>query len=169
MAQGTTRYVPGAGREIWRVPKVPVEVEVLLEGGRDLRGSLHVLPRTGLHEGRERVIDVLGSSDPFIPLTSEQGGHLLNKGRIVAIRVPFPADTGLSGEIDGIPREETVLTLASLPPEERYWHGIAWIEMPENRQRLLDLLNDDRKFIPFLRKDSWYLLSCRHILDIRIL
>ncbi len=169
MAQGTTRDVPGAGREIWRVPKEKVAVEVLLEGGRTLSGDLFVLPRTGLHEGRERVIDVLGSSDPFLPLATPEGGHLLNKGRIVAIRVPSPTDTGLSGELEGIAREETVLTLASLPEGDRHWHGVVWIEMPENRRRLLDLLNDDRKFVPLQRQGAWYLLSCRHLLDIRIL
>jgi len=169
MPQGTTRETPGTGSATWRIPKLPVEVEVLLEGGRTLAGSLHVLPRTGLHEGRERVIDVLASSDPFLPLTTDQGGHLLNKGRIIAVRVPFPADTGLSGDLEAIPREDTVLTLASLPEEERHWHGVVWIEMPESRRRLLDLLNDDRKFIPLQRREEWYLLSCRHLLDIRIL
>ncbi len=169
MTQGTTRDVPGAGREIWRIPKETVPVEVLLEGGRNLAGNFYVLPRTGLHEGRERVVDLLASPDPFLPLDTPEGGHLLNKGRIVAIRVPGPVDTGLSDDHEGLAREDTVLTLASLPPDERHWHGVVWIEMPESRRRLLDLLNDDRKFIPLERQGGWYLLSCRHLLDIRTL
>lgn len=154
------------GEEQLRVPKVPVLVELVLDGGRRFRGILHLSPAAGCHGGRERVIELLDAPEPFLPMTvTGSGAHLLAKERIVLVQVPEPEDAGL-GDIGAAAMTNVELGLATMPPDMRHLRGTMTIAMPPGRVRLLDYLNETGPFIPLQTDGGTVLVARRYIVHV---
>ncbi|MBP7149330.1 MAG: hypothetical protein KBD01_17505 [Acidobacteria bacterium] len=152
------------GEVQYRVPKVPVAVELVLTGGARVLGNLHVLPQAGLHEGRERVIEILNAPDPFVPITSGPEGSLVHKRHIVLARVGSPEDAGLT-EVDLAcnPSIDVDVRLAGLPPVR----GSLRIDQPPGHVRLLDHVNAAEEFFPVVTADGAAIVARRHVVEIR--
>src|SRR5689334_911722 len=66
------------------VDKLPLAVEVWTTDG-DVSGKLHLSPFAKTHSGAETVLDLMNSSELFLPVTNDGRVDLISKGCIVAI------------------------------------------------------------------------------------
>lgn len=150
------------GEEQLRVPKIAVEVEIALDGGRRFVGQLHLAERAGGHGGRERVIDLLDAPEPFLPITVPgSGGHLLAKDRIVVVRIQDLHDAGVIEAGLPVTTTRVEIGLASMPQEQRHLRGTIAIAMPPGKVRLLDFLNEAGAFFPVTLDDTSIVLVAR--------
>jgi hypothetical protein len=158
----------GIGEIQYRVPKVPVSVALVLDGGEQLAGDLHVLPEAGRHQGRERVVDLLHVAEPFLPLTTSEGTVLLAKQRIVVLRTGDPLDAGWDlSELQGAPEVEAEVRLAGQPAGNDRLIGTLRLAMPEGQRRLLDYLNVPDPYLPVMLDDGPALVARRYIRSLR--
>jgi hypothetical protein len=146
------------GNDRYRVPKVPAEVELVLEGGQRVHGYVHLLPNTT--SGPERVIDVLLHSDAFLPLTSARESILIQKRRIVLVRLVQPTDDGLSSSATtAFPVLTIEVQLSAMPPKDAKLVGRTTLDMPPDQMRLLDFLNNSGPFFPMVTPDGQVLVA----------
>ncbi len=158
----------GVGEVQYRIPKVPISIMLVVDGGEHLAGDVHLLPEAGRHDGRERVIDLLLGPDPFLPLTTTAGTVLLSKSRIVLVRTGEIHDAGWNVEdLDGVPEVETELYLAGQPPGSERLMATLRLAMPPGQQRLLDYLNTTAPFLPLLLEDGPALVARSFIRSLR--
>ncbi len=150
------------GEEQLRVPKIAVSVEIVLDGGRRFAGHLHLATASGVHAGRERVLDLLDAPEPFLPITVPgSGGHLLAKDRIVMVQVTDLQDVGTVEEDLPVTTTRVEVGLASLPQEQRHLRGTIAIAMPPGKVRLLDFLNEAGSFFALTLDDTTAVLVAR--------
>ncbi|MGH7718900.1 MAG: hypothetical protein ACREON_08680 [Gemmatimonadaceae bacterium] len=144
----------------YRIEKQRLAVSLRLLGGRCVEGEMFV-PRTA--EGYApvaRAIDVFNADEPFLPLELADGGVVLvAKDRVVEVM-----GEGV-GEDD-----ELRLSIALRSPLELILNGGAvlegWmlLEVPDDRQRVLDFLNDYRqRFLTFYTLEGPRLVNARLI------
>lgn len=155
------------GDEQFRVPKRPVAVEILVDGGRLIEGNLHVGLDAGPFGGRERIIDVLQAPGAFVPLTSRDAAYLLLKERMIWIRVQDPRDAGEDDGFAGCPEAEVEILLASVPPEYASLDGTVRLAMPPGRVRLLDFLNGAGPFFGLRTRGGSVLVNTRYVTELR--
>lgn len=159
---------PVWGQEQFRVPKTPVQVELTLEGGERIAGKVFVLPTGSPHEGREKVIELLEEPQTFMPVQTERESRLVQKRRIVAIRVEGQYDAGLEDPyMAAIPRAAVVIHLVGLPDEVAAIEGTLRLNMPPGQMRVLDYLNHADHFFPLETATGVALVAKRYVRDLR--
>ena len=168
MTEFTPPQRAGIGEDEYRVPKVPVEVSVTLEGGLQIRGIAHVSPASGEHDGRERLLDLLLADEPFMPLTGEDGEtRLIHKRRIVLIRFTSLFDADLSPEeTEGAVEVPVRVELCGVPAYDSRVEGRLLIVMPPGHCRILDVLNVARPFFPLLADGEVSLVGLKHVVSV---
>lgn len=145
----------GAGEAQYRIPKIPVAVTLVADGGYHLAGDLHLLPESGRHDGRERVLDLMLAPEPFIPVTSTGGTVIVHKPRIVLVRTGDMQDAGwVNTDLAGIPEVEAEIRLAGLPDGQDALVGTMRLAMPTGHHRLLDYLAATAAFFPVMLEDG---------------
>jgi hypothetical protein len=169
MTDASTLNRPGVGDASFRVPKDPVSVSLTLEGGLRVRGRLYLCPEAGGHAGRERVLELLTSDAPFLPVTDETGTRLVNKRRIVTLEIEDRYDAELEEEETGPGLEVPVLVhLCGVSAEAALLEGRIALVMPPGHLRLLDYLNAAGRFFPVLTGPSGVTLcSVKHVVAVR--
>lgn len=157
----------GYGEEQFRIPKLAIPVELLMEGGHTLRGHLHLLAEAATHTGRERLADLLEGRDAFLPLTGVDGARLVAVNRIVLARFSDPADAGWEEVDTADPEVRITLSLVGVAPDRQHLAGTILIAMPPGRTRLLDYLNAVGPFFPMRDDDGVMLVARRYVLEVR--
>lgn len=119
----------------FRIDKLRVPVSLIMLGGEELNGNMFVQQVSPNRSGREEIPDVLNGKEAFFPLAQEGGTLLVAKDQVreVVVRGDFSAafvETGARR----VPVELT-LTDGAIRTGEVY------LEMPEQRPRVLDFLN----------------------------
>lgn len=150
-----------------RVPKVRKPVELLLDGGASVRGEVYLLPSADRGGRPERVLDLLRSSERFLPLACDDGRRLVNKRRIVSVRVADWVDAGL--EQAGGPEEGTsrvMIDLSSVTPDNARVSGRMRWTTRRDRRRLVDHLNDVEQWIAVEDPEGPLLVACRYIVNL---
>lgn len=158
----------GKGDPRFRVPKVAEPVRAMLEGGLELEGVIHLAPASGSHLGRERIIDLLLSDEPFVPLVSPDGARLINKRRIVrlAFRDPFDAELD-DAECEGAQDVDVEIDQCGVPAHAARLRGTVRYVMPEGHGRVVDYLNQARRFYPVITEQAVLLVSLKHTVAVR--
>lgn len=158
----------GAGEVQFRIPKVPVSITLVVDGGEQIAGEVYLLPEAGRHDGRERVIDLLLAPEPFFPLTTVEGTLLLAKSGIVLVRTGEIHDAGWSQEdLEGVPEVDAELTLSGQPPGRDRLVGTLRLAMPPGQRRMLDFVNATPPFLPLLLEDGPALVARSFIRSLR--
>jgi len=144
----------------YRIEKQRLAVSLRLLGGRCVEGEMFV-PRAAQGYVRvERAIDVFNAEEPFLPLELADGGVVL----VAKDRVLEVAGEGV-GEDDELRlsialRSQLELTLNDGVVLE----GWMLLEVPADRQRVLDFLNDCRqRFLTFYTAEGPRLVNARLI------
>jgi hypothetical protein len=145
-----------------RVPTVALGAEVLCADGRSLRGRIFVPMTAARHTGPTRPEEWMNDAAPFFPFLPDGAEYpvILNKRAVVALAVPAEADRGELADDDVGTRRVTVETA------DRRFDGTLVIDMPEGRNRVLDLLNRPDFFITLREGDRHRLIQKRWIVQV---
>jgi len=149
--------------KMFQVPQREVQVQVLLEGGEGLEGTLYA-PTAGPTGGPGRLSDRLNDEDEiFLPLISSDGAHLLSKNWIMTIRLK-PEEEELEIQESDQAKEcavEMVLKGGiSLNGRLKY-------TMPVEKRRVLDYLNATPHFLPVVEEGQVTLVNRSFLVRIR--
>jgi hypothetical protein len=119
----------------FRIDKLRVPVSLIMLGGEELNGTMFVQSVSPNRTGREEIPDVLNGEEAFFPLVQEGGTLLVAKDQVreVVVRGDFSAPF-VQTAARRVPVELT-LTDGAIRTGEVY------LEMPEQRPRVLDFLN----------------------------
>ncbi len=125
-----------------------VEVELHLQDGRDLEGTMFV-PLIGPDGGPGHLIDRLNEeSEEFVALRENQRIHLIHETRILTVRVDDDAvEERVEREIEEAPSSHRLLVKMHLTSEAEIIGQLSYVQ-PQDHERLQDYLNTARRFIP---------------------
>lgn len=158
----------GVGEELFRVPKLCEPVVLVLEGGLQIRGEVHLSAEASIHFGRERIIDLLLAPPPFFPVTTRDGARLVHKRRVVTIAFSTLYDAELDeAESLGASEVPVEIELCGVPADRSTLDGRVKIVMPPGHCRLLDYLNASHGFFPMLADGMVMLVSRQHVVAVR--
>jgi hypothetical protein len=142
-----------------KVPKRRAQVELLLPGGGSRQVLVFLAEFAGSHAGHERLSDLMNGPNEFLPavdLTTDTMSFVGRAG-IAAARVgrEWESSYGL-GDAE---EHEVEITLAG----GTTLRGIVQFELPPDRSRLLDYLNDVKPFVRLDEGEKVILVNKRHI------
>jgi hypothetical protein len=151
------------GKIDYRIEKVRRRVEVTLANGLRLDGDVFVQTVGRFRDGPEEPLDLLNDDDPFLPLVMPTGeAYLVQKTQVAVVGTSLPeGDDALERGVVGMRVECTLIDgsshVGSIFPEAR-----------ENRQRLVDALNDSRtRFLALFTVEQLRLVNRLHIAYVR--
>lgn len=147
----------------YRIEKRRCPVEVTLANGRRLDGDVFVQAIARFRNTPEEPIDLLNDADPFLPL-AERGGSLslVQKAQIAVVAMPLPAaDDVVESGVVGMRVEFTLMDGSAHV-------GSVFPELPADRPRLVDFLNDTPlRFLALFTADQLRLVNRVHIAYVR--
>jgi len=146
-----------------RIEKARLPVSLLMSGGERLNGDMFVQAYSRFRTGREEVPDVLNGEEPFFPLVRAGDTLLIAKNQVREVEVSWEPDlTEL--HVVGTRVEPVELTLT----DGTIRTGELHLEMPSERPRLLDFLNQyDRRFVVLHAIAGLRLVNCGLIERVR--
>ncbi|GAC1347964.1 MAG: hypothetical protein NVS2B9_10910 [Myxococcales bacterium] len=142
-----------------RVPKQRVEVELLLLGAGRQRVAVFLAEFSSVHEGRERLADLLSGQAEFIPAVDPS----TNAAVFVRIASIGAALAGAGEALDDdatLPTEHEVeVTLQ----DGQSLSGVLSYVRPPERSRIVDFLNDAPGFFPLMVGDRVAFINKRRV------
>ncbi len=131
-----------------RVPGV-----VILAGGQNLEGDLHLQVSTATHPHGETPLEMLNRGDPFFPITiSDADVRLISKDQVAAVSFG-----GNAPEPVPLPTTEPIGIEVEMADDTEY-RGQVHIELRPPSTRGLDLMNQPERFFALsVPGRTWYL------------
>ncbi|MCL2219495.1 MAG: hypothetical protein FWC23_05780 [Chitinispirillia bacterium] len=128
-----------------RIPVMCKEVVIQLPGGAQSAGMVYLPTAAPDHTGPMRLVEWLNSPEIFFPFRDRSGTDpvLINKDNVIILTAYHDRDTGEYDETDDTYKRGVRI---EIHPGEVI-EGRMVIDMPYNRNRALDVLNDPRQFI----------------------
>lgn len=122
------------------VPTLDVVVEIVTTGGRVLKGRIFLSVGSQHHPGPMHVEEWINEGPGFFPFAAEEDRSpvLLNKRHVLLLTVPV---SSTEQPVVAPHRRRVVVELGS-----RRIEGVIEIELPEDRGRVLDFLNNPGAF-----------------------
>ncbi len=148
----------------YRIEKDKLAVSVRLKGGENVHGFIFVQPSVYRHLGREEPVDVFNSSEPFLPIITDDGDTLLvAKDQIVEA---WPVDETEADQLRRACARSVVLEITLVDGAVRT--GAVLLGMPFDRTRPLDFLNQHKdRFLTLFTDDAIHLMNMRCIERVR--
>lgn len=142
---------------------VRVPATLHLSDGSELGGSLHVQSAVAHHPGPETVVELLNRAEPFLVLSlDEDGVRFVPKAQVALVETAVP---------DGEDRERrSAVRFLSIEVEmmtARVLNGHAESELPPNRSRAQDFLNDGGGFFPLTTEGTLWAVHRTHVRTVR--
>jgi hypothetical protein len=143
-------------------------VEVCMTTGSRLQGEMFLRPGSVAHAGAETVSDRLNDGSPFFPLkvsAPQPSVLLVGKAHVRYVIAPSMDDDDRIA--DGRSAAAQALVTAVMDSEEAFT-GVFFVDMPPERVRVLDYVNEPSlSFVPLTHLDKEYLLNRQHILHFK--
>ena len=128
-----------------RVPTIALPAEVLTVDGRMATGRIFVPAAAHNHDGPMRAEEWMNEATDFFPFLADDAEEpvLLNRHEVQVLTVPAHADVGdvIEGQA-GPPELQVVVDCRG-----RLLSGTIVMDMPEEHQRVLDVLNRPGRFL----------------------
>ena len=143
----------------YRIQKLRRTVEVTLANGHRLDGELFVQAMARFRVGPEEPLDLLNDDDSFLPLAMPAGDvRLVQKAHIAIVGAPLPrGDEAVETGVVGMRVEFTLIDGSAHV-------GSVFPELPADRPRLVDYLNDTpHRFLALFTADQLRLVNRVHI------
>jgi hypothetical protein len=142
-----------------RVPTRALDAEVFCADGRVFHGRVFVPESSQRHEGAMRIVEMLNDPALFFPFLPADGStsFLLNKREVVLMTVAAFEDMT---EDEAPPTAERHVVLEC---EQKRVEGIARIDLPETRSRVLDWVNRPEVFLVVQEGDRHHLVQKERI------
>jgi hypothetical protein len=137
-----------------------VRAEVLVTGGQHLAGFLHLQPNASSHLGPESPEDLLNRHGDFFPVTQE-GGRTVFLAKSQVLAVVFAPQPFFDDPTRASAARNLKLTVQLSDGTE--FAGSVVSEMPPDRARALDFLNDGRGFFALRSADAIRYLNRDHL------
>ena len=131
--------------------------------GTEIAGALHVQSAVANHPGPETLAELLNRPEPFLPLTlDEDGVRFVPKAQIALVETEAPTDTDAD-------RRSAIrfVSLEVAMMSDRLISGFAECELPPNRSRALDLLNDGGGFFALTAEATLWAVNRTHVRTVR--
>lgn len=143
-----------------RVPKRRAQVEMMLPGGESRQVTVFLADFASAHAGPERVSDLLNAAaGEFLAAVDANTDAMVffNRQSVAAARVSrqWEGDEDLSGG------EEQEVEIALMDGTQL--RGTVRYQMPPERSRLNDYLNDPQPFVRLAHGEKVMLVNKRHI------
>lgn len=148
MSWGTTLQVPAT---------------LHMSDGGELVGSLHVQSAVAHHPGPETLVELLNRAEPFLVLALEEDGvRFVPKAQVALVESPLPGaeDGDRRSAVRFINLEVEMMSALVLT-------GYAESELPPNRSRAQDFLNDSGAFFPLTADDTLWAVHRTHVRSVR--
>ena len=147
----------------YRIAKLRCPVELTLANGQRIDGDVFVQSVSRFGTGPETPIDLLNDDDPFLPVVAGTGEvWLVQKAQVAVVGVALPADDDpVDTGVIGMRVEFTLVDGSSHV-------GSVFPELPADRPRLVDFLNDTPlHFLALFTADQLRLVNRVHIAYVR--
>jgi hypothetical protein len=131
--------------------------------GTEIAGALHVQSAVGTHPGPETVAELLNRPEPFLPLSlDEDGVRFVPKAQVALVETaaPGPEDAERRSAVRFVSLEVSMMS-------DRLINGFAECELPPNRSRALDLLNDGGAFFALTAEATLWAVNRTHVRTVR--
>ena len=136
---------------LYRVDKREQPVALFLSDQVVHQGVVFLSPFASTRSGEETLLDLLRDKDSFFPFRDDQGRFMLvNKEALTHVRYPGMEDDSVLGE-----RVSVRITFFGGSVLE----GTVLLDMPEERNRLLDYVNASPGFFALTGKDALYIAN----------
>jgi hypothetical protein len=147
----------------YRIEKVRRSVEVTLSNGHRLDGDVFCQTVGRFRAGPDQPLDLLNDADPFLPLIVSDGSiRLVQKEHIAVMGTALP--DGDDAVATGVLGMRVAFTLVDGSEQI----GTIFPELPPDRPRLVDFLNDTPlRFLPLFATDQLRLVNRVHIAYVR--
>ena len=147
----------------YRIAKLRCPVQVILANGQRLAGDVFVQSVGRFRPGPEQPIDLLNSDDAFVPLARDDGTVcVIQKAQIAVVATALPADD--ESDAAGVVGMRVEFTLSDGSAHV----GSIFPELPADRPRLVDFLNDTPlQFIALFTAEQLRLVNRVHIAYVR--
>jgi hypothetical protein len=138
-----------------------ISAVVTLVEGIAIGGDLHVQPAAARHPGAETTLEMLNRSEPFFPLTQDDGEAIFIAKRQVAF-VEDRAQVGLGDPVRAsvarmFPLEVTLIGGLTLT-------GVSQSELPPAHSRTSDFLNlGEEAFFPLQTEQALLYVNRSHV------
>ena len=148
MSWGTTLLVPAT---------------LHLADGTEFGGSLHVQSAVAHHPGPETVVELLNRPEPFLVLILEEDGiRFVPKAQVALVESVAP-----EGEEGGRESVGRFLNLEVEMMSARVLQGSSESDLPPNRSRAQDFLNDSGLFFPLTAEGTLWAVNRTHVRSVR--
>jgi hypothetical protein len=151
--------------EAYRVPTVPVEVEILMEDGRREAVVLYLSTVSETHSGPETLDEFLDKDRSFIGARSKESGQsfILNRDALVLVEAPASAPARLK-------REEMVASAIELVRIQlsrgSVVEGTLLMTVPPEQARISDYLNQKESFVAVDAGERILYVNKRHAVSV---
>jgi hypothetical protein len=141
-----------------------ISADISLADQARLSGELHVQGRVAHHDGPETPLEMLNRSDPFFPVTLDQGNVAFLAKSQVAV-VSCAPHLGQSDPERASAAKTIALEIVMAGGQE--FRGWATLELPPTRARTLDYLNAAGAFFSLQGEDAMRLINRAHVRVVR--
>lgn len=144
---------------VFHIDKRPIEVQLWTTEG-DVRGVMHLAPFAKTHNGDETVIDLMCSSESFLPIVRNQRVDLFSKSNILALWYVQP--NGFE-PLNGFSEHRVLVQLRGRKP---FITVLRLDERPPNKERVSDFLNDPVPYVLTYTQGMSVLVAKEHIVSV---
>jgi len=145
--------------------KVPATLH--LADGAELAGAVHVQSAVAHHPGPETVVEMLNRPEPFMVLATEEDGvRFIPKVQVALLEYAATEDD----EEAEAQRRSAAMPLkleVEMMVTARVIEGVVAVELPPNRSRAQDFLNDGGEFFPLLVDSTLWAVHRTHVRTVR--
>ena len=145
----------------FKLEKREETVSLVMVDGTVIDGRVYLSQYAMHHSGEQTVLDVLVGKNLFLPMHSDNNEfHLVQKNMISYLS----CEVHLSTEFQYTERDVKISF-----PGSKNLHGMLRMDLPEERARLTDYINDGNDFFPLFAGETSYLVNRNLIRDIVLL
>jgi hypothetical protein len=144
----------------FKVPKVKAQLTIFFTGGSSVSGEIFLSPQSPYRYGKENMLDLLNSEEPFFPLEAETTSsiRLINKNNVLFITTHEEKEEKDSGKS---------VTVTVVCKDGEHLVGDLTIEEPEYRSRVLDFLNGNKGlFFRLETKQKIYYINVQYVSEV---
>jgi hypothetical protein len=132
-----------------------------LATGEEIQGEIF-LQLVGIRGfGEQRLEELLNGEEHFLPVRCKEEVSLVNLRRVASISVPEDKENNTLMKL-GVCHRVSVWTTVGNPFE-----ADIYVNLPSNRTRVKDFLNQKQRFLPFFADDRLVYLNFRYIVQVR--
>jgi hypothetical protein len=134
---------------------------IVMISGKQLQGEIFLQLHSGHLSGPERVGEALNSEETFLALETSEGVELLNLELVISVSVEAEEEFD---PLQTLGTKQNIWLQTSLGDE---FNAEIYINLPSDRTRVKDFLNQPYRFLPILHDNKVSYISRNKIMRVR--